>query len=153
MVVAGALTGNKFHDKLFIRSLKTEEASASSASMLATPLTMQGFTNAQIHQCTDSPMHGFTNAQIHLCTMHYALCRDSPMHGFTNARIHRCTDSPMHRFTNAQIHLCTMHYALCRDSPMHRFTNARIHLYSQYFEYTKYGRRNVRGRMKPTGLR
>ena len=29
---------DEFHDKLFIRSLKTEEASASSASMLATPL-------------------------------------------------------------------------------------------------------------------
>ena len=30
----------EFRDKFFIRSLKTEEASASSASMLATPLEM-----------------------------------------------------------------------------------------------------------------
>ena len=40
MVIAGSLmeiSGN-FHDKLFIRSLKTEETSVSSASMLATPL-------------------------------------------------------------------------------------------------------------------
>ena len=39
-VVAGALVeiNGEFHDKLFIRSLKTEETSASSASMLATPL-------------------------------------------------------------------------------------------------------------------
>ena len=32
---------DEFQDKLFIRSLKTEEASASSASMLATPLNHQ----------------------------------------------------------------------------------------------------------------
>ena len=39
MVVAFACAlVDEFHDKLFIRSLKTEEASASSASMLATPL-------------------------------------------------------------------------------------------------------------------
>ena len=39
MVVAGALVeiSGEFHDKFFIRLLKTEEAAASSASMLATP--------------------------------------------------------------------------------------------------------------------
>ena len=39
-VIAGALVeiSGEFHDKLFIRSRITEEASASSASMLATPL-------------------------------------------------------------------------------------------------------------------
>ena len=40
MVVAGALVeiSGEFHDKLFIRLLKTEEGTASSASMLAMPL-------------------------------------------------------------------------------------------------------------------
>ena len=40
MVVAGTLVeiSSEFHDKLFIRLPKTEEATASSASMLATPL-------------------------------------------------------------------------------------------------------------------
>ena len=43
MVVAGALVeiSGDFHDKLFIKLLKTEEATASSASMLATPLEMR----------------------------------------------------------------------------------------------------------------
>ena len=41
-VVAGALVeiSGEFLDKVFIRSLKTEETSASSASMLATPMFM-----------------------------------------------------------------------------------------------------------------
>ena len=47
MVVAGALVeiSSEFYDKLFIRLLKTEEATASSASMLATPLTMVSTSN------------------------------------------------------------------------------------------------------------
>ena len=43
MVVAGALVeiSGEFYYKLFIRLLKTEEATASSASMLATPLSIR----------------------------------------------------------------------------------------------------------------
>ena len=40
---------SEFHEKLFIKSLKTEEASASSASMLATPLIPQTANAHAVH--------------------------------------------------------------------------------------------------------
>ena len=48
---AGALVeiSSEFRDKLFIRSLKTEEASASSASMLATPLRHALYSPTALH--------------------------------------------------------------------------------------------------------